>query len=72
MPAIRYYRLPRTILLLFISVQLLTACATNPVTGNSDFVLMSEQDEILLGQKYSAEVLKEMPPYRDPALEEIV
>jgi hypothetical protein len=44
---------PGTILLLLIIGPLLTACATNPVTGNSDFVLMSEEDEIRLGQKAS-------------------
>ena len=58
--------------MLLLAGPLLTACATNRVTGNSDFVMMSEQDEIRLGQKYSAEVMREMPPYRDPALEEMV
>ena len=72
MHATLHLYLPRTILLLLIVGPLLTACATNPVTGNSDFVLISEQDEIRLGQKYSAEVMQEMPPYRDPALEEMV
>jgi predicted Zn-dependent protease len=51
---------------------LLTACATNPVTGDSDFVLMSEEQEISLGRKYNAEVVKKMPLYKDPALEELV
>ena len=63
---------PRLALLLLITGLLLNACATNPVTGDSDFVLMSEGDEIRLGQKYSAEVMKEMPAYRNPALEELV
>ena len=51
---------------------LLSACATNPVTGGSDFVLMSEDQEISLGQKYNSEILKEMPAYPDPVLEELV
>lgn len=51
---------------------LITACATNPVTGGSDFVLMSEEQEISLGQKYSSEITKEMPAYHDPVLEELV
>jgi predicted Zn-dependent protease len=51
---------------------LLSACATNPVTGGSDFVLMSEEQEISLGQKYSAEISKEMPAYHDPVLDELV
>jgi predicted Zn-dependent protease len=72
MHSTRHFCLPCTILFLLISGPLLTACATNPATGNSDFVLMSEQDEIQLGQKYSVAVMQEMPPYRDPALEEMV
>jgi predicted Zn-dependent protease len=51
---------------------LLSACATNPVTGGSDFVLMSEDQEISLGQKYNTEILEEMPAYPDPVLEELV
>lgn len=51
---------------------LMTACATNPVTGDNDFVLMSEEQEISLGRKYSAEIVKQMPPYDDPKLAELV
>ena len=51
---------------------LVSACATNPVTGGSDFVLMSEEQEISLGQKYSTEIAEEMPAYHDPVLEELV
>ena len=51
---------------------LITGCATNPVTGSSDFVLMSEQQEISLGQKYSTEIREQMPAYSDPLLEELV
>jgi len=63
---------PLTTLLLLVTGLLLTACATNPVTGDSDFVLMSEDEEISLGQKYSAEIMEEMPAYKNPALEELV
>ena len=51
---------------------LLAACATNPVTGGSDFVLMSEEQEISLGRQYSAEIVKEMPAYEDPGLASLV
>ena len=44
------------------------ACATNPVTGNREFVFMSEQQEIALGQQADAEVRQEMGVYDDPAL----
>ncbi|MEZ5542283.1 MAG: M48 family metalloprotease [Pseudomonadota bacterium] len=50
----------------------LAACATNPVTGGSDLVLMSEAQEISLGRKYSAEITKEIPAYEDPALARLV
>ena len=45
-----------------------TACAINPVSKNSNFVLMSEKQELALGQKYAAEVAKQMPlmPADDP------
>lgn len=46
----------------------LPGCATNPVTGQSDFVLMSEEQEIALGRQYSPQVLKETPAYDNPEL----
>lgn len=46
----------------------LPGCATNPVTGKQDFVLMSESDEIRLGRQYSQEITREMPAYGDPEL----
>ena len=53
-------------------VAILTAgCATNPVTGKSDYVLMSEQQEIALGQQYSREILREMPAYESEIEEAI-
>ncbi len=47
-------------------------CATNPVSGESDFVLMSEQQEIALGQRYNSEILKDMPAYEDGKLTAMV
>jgi predicted Zn-dependent protease len=46
----------------------LQGCATNPVTGEQDFVLMSESEEVSLGQKYHQQITLEMPEYNDPAL----
>ncbi len=66
------HRLVIATLLLGLTATLLGACATNPVTGGSDFVLMSEEQEITLGRKYNAEILKEMPAYDDPELERLV
>jgi predicted Zn-dependent protease len=57
---------------LLAAVLLLDACATNPVTGNSDFVLMSEEQEISLGRQANTRILKETPVYEDPELEQLV
>ena len=46
----------------------LSGCATNPVTGSQDFVLMSEEQEIALGRQYHPQVLKETPRYEDEQL----
>ncbi len=53
-------------------VSLLSSCAQNPVSGKSDFVLMSEEQEIALGRKSHAEVLKQYPRYEDAALQRYV
>jgi predicted Zn-dependent protease len=60
------------VLTLLATVLLVPACATNPVTGNSDLVLMSEDQEISLGRQHNAEILKQMPAYKNAALEEMV
>ena len=48
------------------------ACATNPVTGKREFSLMSEAQEIHIGQTQDVQVRKEMGVYRDDALQEYV
>ncbi|MDQ6957615.1 MAG: M48 family metalloprotease [Mariprofundaceae bacterium] len=62
MMSLRMYSLALVALLMF------SACATNPVSKNQDFVLMSEKQELALGQRYAAEVAKQMPlmPADDP------
>jgi predicted Zn-dependent protease len=72
MPARFNLPLIRRFILIITLAVLLSACAANPVTGDQDFVLMSEEQEISLGRKYSAEITKEMPPYDDPELEQLV
>lgn len=63
------FGLPETLAVALLATALLVGCATNPVTGGQDFVLMSEGDELRLGQKASAEIGKEYPEYRDPELQ---
>ena len=47
---------------------LAVACATNPVTGRREFNLMSEAQEISLGQEADPEIKQEMGVYNDAAL----
>lgn len=50
----------------------LSGCATNPVTGRQDFVLMSEAQEIALGASSARQLARQYPPYADPALQDYV
>ncbi|MCY1270578.1 Beta-barrel assembly-enhancing protease [compost metagenome] len=50
----------------------LGGCAVNPATGRTDFVMMSEKDELALGKRYSQEVLKQFPRYPDEKLQAYV
>lgn len=59
-------------LTIFLAAAYLSGCATNPVTGKQDFVLMSEDQEINLGREYNKQVLKQYKVYEDKALQEYV
>ena len=50
----------------------LAACATNPVTGDKEFSLMSEAQEVQLGQELDEQVRREMGVYDDPELQRYV
>lgn len=65
------HRVPR-LALLAAAALLLAACATNPVTGRSDLVFMSEQQELSLGAQAHEEILKRYRVYEDPALQRYV
>ena len=58
-------------LLLMLSLAL-NACATNPVTGESDFALVSESEEIEQGHSYHKQVIAGYGRYEDPALQHYV
>src|ERR671913_61675 len=51
---------------------LLLACATNPVTGKREISLMSEAQEVSLGQENHPQILAEMGQYNDPELQRYV
>jgi len=57
--------------LLFLLV-LLSGCAVNPVTGESDFVLMSEDEEIAIGRQNHALAIKHYGFYDNPKLQAYV
>jgi predicted Zn-dependent protease len=50
----------------------LAACATNPVTGAREFVLMTEAQEIALGQESDGQVRSQMGLYDDDELQRYV
>lgn len=55
--------------LAILAVFALATCAKNPVTGKRDFVLMSEEQEIKMGQQADPEVKKEFGTYDRAALQ---
>lgn len=48
------------------------ACATNPVTGKRQMSLLSEAEEIAIGQQQDAEIRREMGVYDDQGLQRYV
>lgn len=48
------------------------ACATNPVTGKSQVSLLSEAEELAIGQQQDAEIRREMGVYDDAELQRYV
>src|SRR5690349_21166207 len=48
------------------------ACATNPATGQRQFSLMSEEQEIAIGRQQDAEIRREMGVYSDRTLQDYV
>jgi predicted Zn-dependent protease len=59
-------------LLFGIAALALAGCAQNPVTGQQDFVMMSEAQEISLGRQADADVRKQYKVYPNPALQTYV
>jgi len=50
----------------------LVSCAPNPVTGEQQLMLLSEADEVRLGQKTDQEIVRTYNMYADPALDQYV
>jgi predicted Zn-dependent protease len=62
----------RRIVVVVLGALALTHCARNPVTGDRDSVLLSEQQEIEAGAAAHQDVLKEYAPLEHPALQAYV
>lgn len=64
---------PRLSLAAVISaVAVITACATNPATGKKEFSLMSEAQEVQIGQEMDGQIKREMGVYDDAELQRYV
>jgi len=53
-------------------ISLLAGCAQNPVTGQNDFVMMSENQEIAVGRQNDEQVKKQYKVYESKALQDYV
>ena len=51
---------------------LFAACATNPVSGKKELSLLSEAEELAMGQQADAEIRREMGVYPDQELQRYV
>ena len=51
---------------------LLLSCAVNPATGEQDFVLMSETEELAIGRTYSKQVMTQYRRYENPSLQRYI
>jgi predicted Zn-dependent protease len=60
------------ILAAMLTATAVAGCATNPVTGRSDVVTMSEAQEIELGREEHAKILQQFGRYDDLALQDYV
>jgi predicted Zn-dependent protease len=54
---------------LLLPALLLTGCATNPVSGEQDFVTVSEEQEIAQGREYHQSVIAQYGVYDNPELQ---
>ena len=60
------------LLISFSLLSLVISCSVNPVTGERDFVLMSEDAELEMGRKYYSQILQSQALYQDPKIQSYV
>lgn len=62
----------RFVALLLVTIATAIACVTNPATGQRQFNLLSEGDEVALGKQSDAQIRQEMGVYADADLQAYV
>src|SRR4029077_12899491 len=50
----------------------LAGCARNPATGHNELMLVSESQEVAMGQQYDSQVVATIGLYPDPALQSYI
>lgn len=55
-----------------LAILLFKSCATNPVTGDKDFMLLSREQEIAMGQQADPEIVSYFGLYEDEALQQFI
>ncbi len=58
--------------ILVIVALIVHTCARNPVTGKSELMLISEDQEIAMGQSYDPQVIAEMGDYNDARIQQFI
>jgi predicted Zn-dependent protease len=61
-----------SIYILWFLVMFIASCAVNPVTGEKELSLYSEQDEIAIGKQTDVQIKNQYGIYNDPALNDYV
>jgi len=62
----------KTLLVLFPVILLLTGCAVNPVSGNRELMLMSEEQEIAMGKQADPAIIAQYGLYQDQTLQNFI
>ena len=63
MPVTHHFRFAARSASGLLAVLLTASCAQNPVTGKTDFVVVSEEQELRMGRAYDQQIKKESPLY---------
>ena len=60
------------LLIIGLALSLLAGCAQNPVTGQNDFVMMSENQEVAVGRQADEQIKKQYKVYESKAVQDYV